>query len=201
MAAYHKRCQLIARYDGIINKEEVRTHKLNVITLKNLQDIRNGIVEKLKKACRTLPEQQSKLKEICQAKVRGQQSIETKLFRVLKEIGVELSSYHGESLNRKDIKKMINNATHLLDKFTSIFKKGKREDCLLSEDNINLMCLHLREVFVLWDRAFSLVRTINPTNEDVHTCQRFVLAALHGGKILQRPITPKVHAMLRHVAW
>jgi hypothetical protein len=57
--------------DGIINKEEVRTHESNVITLKNLHDLRNGIGKKLNKACCTLAEQQSKLKEICRAKVRG----------------------------------------------------------------------------------------------------------------------------------
>jgi len=42
-----------------------------------------------------------------------------KVFRVLKEIGVELSSYHGGSLNGKDIKKVMNNATHLFDTFAS----------------------------------------------------------------------------------
>ncbi len=172
-----------------------------MITLKNLQDLRNGIVKKLKKAHRTLAEQQSKLKEMRQAKVRGQQSIETKSFRVLKEIGVQLSSYHGRSLNGKDIKKVMNYFTHLFDKFASIFKKGKREDCLLSDDDINSVCLHFREAFVLWDGAFLLARTINPMNEDVHTYQRFVLTALQGAKILQCSITPKVHMMLRHVVW
>ncbi len=51
----------------------------------------------------------------------------------------------------------------------------------------------------MWDGAFSLARTINPTEEEAQTYQRFVEAALHGSKILQCPITPKVHIMLRHV--
>jgi hypothetical protein len=158
-------------------------------------------VEKLKKARRTLANQQTKLKEMRRAKVRGQQSIETKVFKVLKEIGVELSSYHGGSLNGKDIKKVMNNASHIFDQFAAICKEGKREDCLLTDADIDCMCLHFREVYVLWDGAFSLARTINPTDEDADTYQRFVLAALHGSKILQCPITPKVHTMLRHVAW
>jgi hypothetical protein len=57
--------------------------------------------------------------------VRGQQSIETKVFKVLKEIGVELSSYHGGSLNGKDIKKVMNNAFHIFDQFAAIFKGGE----------------------------------------------------------------------------
>ena len=67
--------------------------------------------------------------------------------------------------------------------------------------DIDLMCLHFWEVFVLWDGAFSLARTINPTDEEAETYQKFVLAALHGSMILQCPITPKVHVMLKHVKW
>jgi hypothetical protein len=38
-------------------------------------------------------------------KVRQQSSSKTKVFAVLKEIGVELSSYHGGSFNGKDKKR------------------------------------------------------------------------------------------------
>jgi hypothetical protein len=79
--------------------------------------------------------------------------------------------------------------------------QGKRKDCLLSDDDIGLLCLHFREVYVLWDGAFSLARKIDPTDEDTETYQRFVLAALQGSLTLQCSITPKVHAMLRHVKW
>ena len=153
--------------------------------MKKLQDLRDGLAEKLKRARNKLKEQQTKLKEMRRTKVRKQQSIETKMFRVLKEIGVELSSYHGGSLNGKDIKKVMNNATHLFDEFAKIFKEGKREGCPLSDEDIDAMCLHFKEVFVLWDGAFSLARTINPTEEEAQTYQRFVEAALHGSKILQ----------------
>jgi hypothetical protein len=45
------------------------------------------------------------------AKAGGQASVETKVFQVLKEIGVKLSSYHDGSFNGKDIKKVMNNAS------------------------------------------------------------------------------------------
>jgi hypothetical protein len=85
---------------------------------------------------------------------------------VLKEIGLELSSYHGRSLNGMDIKKVMNNATYIFDQFAAIFKEVKREGCQLMDADIDLMCLHFGEVYVLWDKAFSLGRTINPTDED-----------------------------------
>ncbi len=69
--------------------------------------------------------------------------------KLLKEIGVELSTYHGGSLNGKDIKKVMNNACHIFDKFLTIFKGGKRPNCTLLDANIDALCLQFREVFVL----------------------------------------------------
>ena len=57
-----------------------------------------------------LSDQQLKLKTMRTSKVKEQQSIETKIFKVLKEIAVELSSYHGGSLNSKNIRKVMTNA-------------------------------------------------------------------------------------------
>ena len=73
-----------------------------MIKLGQLQKVRDGMVKKLEKARRTLTEQQTKLMEMRKSKVGQQDSIETKVFNVLKEVGVELSSYHGGSLNGKD---------------------------------------------------------------------------------------------------
>ncbi len=92
-------------------------------------------------------------------------------------------------------------ATYLFDQFAAIFKERRREGCLLSHADIDSMCLHFREVFVLWDRAFSLARTVNPMGEEIITYQSFVSAAVEGSRLLGCPVTPKVHTMLRHVQW
>jgi hypothetical protein len=95
----------------------------------------------------------------------------------------------------------MNNATFLFDMFTVMFEEGKREGCLLSDADINSMCLHFREVYVLWYGAFLLASTVNPTNDDTETYQKFFLAAVQSSAILECPITPKVHMMSRHVEW
>ena len=65
--------------------------------LRALEEFRNKFVEKMVKvkAQRMVLVQQLKLKAMRTLKVKEQGSIETKIFRVLKEIGVELSAYHG----------------------------------------------------------------------------------------------------------
>jgi hypothetical protein len=179
------------------------THAMDErIKFKELEDHRNReFVLKLEKARNTLRDQQNKLKTMRTSKVRAQDSIETKMFSVLKEIGVELSSYHGGSLNGKDIRKVMTNASYVFDSLAIIFKGGKRPNCVLSDANIDALCLQFREVFVLWDGAFSLARTINPTEMDIKTYRMFVNAAAKGSKDLRCTVTPKVHLMLEHVEW
>jgi hypothetical protein len=98
---------------------------MDEIKLKALENYRNReYVLKLETAQDTLHNQQNKLKTMRTSKVRAHDSIETKMFSVLKELGIELSSYHGGSLNGKDIKKVMNNACHIFDTFSTIFKEG-----------------------------------------------------------------------------
>ncbi len=89
-----------------------------------------------------MADQQLKLKGMQSEKVKGKGSNEMRLFEVLKEIGVELSSYHGGSLNGKDIKKVTNNASRVFDQVAVIFKEGKRPDCIMTDADINTLCLH-----------------------------------------------------------
>jgi hypothetical protein len=187
--------------DSIEDEQREATYTSNMIKLTPLQNFRDNMANKLKKARRTLTDHQAKLKEMRKAKVRGQQSIETKVFKVLKEIGVELSSYHGGSLNGKDIKKVMNNASHIFDLFVAFFKEGKREECLLAYTDIDVMCLHFWEVYILWDGEFLLARRINLTDEDAEAYQTFLLVAVSGSKIVQCIITPNVHTIMRHVQW
>ena len=123
------------------------------------------------------------------------------MFKVLKTIGVELSSYHGGSLNGKDIKKVMNNATYVFDQLALIFEDQKRSDCLLTNDNIKALCLHYREVFVLWDASFSFARTIDPVEADIATYRTYISAAVEGHTQLKFSMTPKVHSMMKHVEW
>jgi len=87
------------------NEQEELTHRINKSTLKDLNVHRNRLVEKLKRARHTLADQQLKLKAIETTKGKTEYSAETKMFKLLKNVGLELSSYHGGSLNGKDIKR------------------------------------------------------------------------------------------------
>jgi hypothetical protein len=91
--------------------------------------------------------------------------------------------------------------SNLVDTFATIFKAGKRPNCILSDTNINALFMQFRKVFVLWDGAFSLARTINPTEIDCSTYRMYVRAAVKGSKDLRCTVTPKVHLMLEHVEW
>ncbi len=82
-----------------------------------------------------------------------------------------------------------------------LFEEGKRPTCVLSNANIDTLCLQFREVFVLWDGAFLLARTINPVEADMKIYRLYVNAAVQGSKDLQCTVTPKVHLMMEQVEW
>jgi len=159
------------------------------------------MVDKLDRTREIISNTQKNLRALQSSKAKSATSLETKLFKVLKKIGVEQSSYHGGSLNGKDIKKVMDNASYLFDEFSSILKSGKRSNCELSDDDIDALCRHFQSVFLLWDGAFSYARKINPTENDVIAYQEFVDAAVIGHVSLGLTITTKVHLMLKHVRW
>jgi len=72
-------------------------------------------------------------------------------------------------LNGKDINKVRNNSAHIFDELTAIMKEGKRPNSILSNADVDALCLHFWEVFVLWDGAFSLARTVGPMAQDTKT--------------------------------
>jgi hypothetical protein len=80
-------------------------------------------------------------------------------------------------------------------------KGGKRPDSILADANINALCVHFWEVFILWDGLFLFAQTVNPMENDTKTCLCYVSAAVHGNNALCCTITPKVHLMVMHVRW
>ena len=175
--------------------------KMKEQELKLLDEIRQVMVDTFDQARKIISSTQKNLRALQSSKAKSTTSLETKLLKVLKTIGVEQSSYHGGSLNGKDIKKVMNNVSYLFDEFASILKSGKRSNCELSDGHIDTLCRHFQSVFLLWDGAFSYARTINPTENDVTAYQQFVDAAVIGHVSLGLTITPKAHLMLKHVWW
>ncbi len=188
VAAYSKLREMVLRNN---NEQEELTHRINKSMLKDLNVHRNRLTKKNKRARRTLADQQQKLKAIETAKGKTEYSVETKMFKLLKNVGVELSSYHGGSLNGKDIKKVMNNSAHIFDELAVIMKEGKRPNSILSNADVDALCLHFWEVFVLWDGAFSLARTVGPMEQDTKTYLRYVLAAVHGTMHSVAPSPPR----------
>ena len=123
------------------------------------------------------------------------------MFDVLRGIGVGLTRYHGGSFNGKDIKTFTDNATYVFDQWSQILQDGRRGGCAMSKEKIDERCQQYKSVFLLWDRATSFARKINPSEEDRTMFRRFVDAAVDGHCSLGCNITHNVHLMWKHVEW
>ena len=85
------------------------------------------------------------------------------------------------------VQKVMSNATYVFNQFASIFKEGMRDGCALSTGEIDDLCVHFREVLVLWDGTFALARTINPDDADRVTYRSYIMAAVQGHTDLKCP--------------
>jgi hypothetical protein len=159
------------------------------------------MVDRLKQMRQPYSEQQNNLHVLQSSNAKSAAGLETKLFKVLKGIGIGQSSYHGGSLNGKNIKKVISNAINLFGKLSLFSKLGKRDNCELSNTHIDGVCHYFQTIFVLWNGAFSFARKINPMEEDAQMYRQFVDASVTGHVNLGLTITPRVHFMLKHVWW
>jgi hypothetical protein len=104
----HKRTTTIP----IPNADDIKTKEQE---LKLLDEIRQVMVDKFDRARKIISSTQKNLRALQSSKAKSATSLKTKLLKVLKTIGVEQSSYHGGSLNGKDIKKVMNNVSYLFD--------------------------------------------------------------------------------------
>ena len=113
-------------------------------------------------------------------------------------IGVELTQYHGGSLNGKDIKTVTDNVTHVFNEGGKILCDGKQRDSINSVA-VLVKCEQFKAAFLLWDGAFSIAQKVNPDDADLALYRRFVNAAVESHREVGCNITHKVHLMLKHV--
>ena len=163
---------------------------------------REVITSRLSNLKAYLSEMKKKLTSFRSVRKRASDSLESKLFAVLKKIRVELAAYHGGSLTGKDIKKVMDNSEYVFDSFKGILQEGKKAS--LPDDfnsTIESTCEKFKSTFLLWDGAFSYARKVNPTSKDREMFERFVRAAVTSHREVGCNITHKVHLMLHHVGW
>ncbi len=160
------------------------------------------ITDKLKNLKAYLAQMRKKLTAFRSVRKRSSDGLESKMFSVLKSINVELTSYHGGSLNGKDIKKVMDNASFVFDLFKQILKEGKKAGLPDDFDSmIELMCKKYKSAFLLWDGAFSFAQKVNPTFHDRLIFAQYVSAIVDAHQDVGCNITHKVHLMLHHVFW
>ena len=101
-----------------------------------------------------------------------------------------------------DIKKAIANAGFVFDEFAKICNKerARNKNCLSTDADIdNKICFDHKQVYLLWDGAFSAARSINPSDEDFSLYSRFIKGAVYCHSRIGCSITHKVHLMWSHV--
>ena len=117
--------------------------------------------DRLKKTKGFLSDMKKAMKGFCSVK-KALESLESKLMKVLKSIGVQLSTYHGYSLNGKYAKKVMDNAFFVFGDFAKILTAQCRNDSVTPQ-KIDKRYEECKSAFLLCDGAFSTAHKIDPT--------------------------------------
>ena len=162
---------------------------------------RGRITSRLQNARAYLTKIKAKITEFKRSRKRSGDGVESKMISILKTMfGVEVQAYHGGSLTGKDIQKVMSNASEIFELFAELLKANKKENCSMSDKQIEDMCGQFANLCVLWDGAFSIASKVDPSDDDILHYSRFVKAAVHSHVEVGCNVTPKVHLMWAHVA-
>ena len=105
-----------------------------------LVESRKEIAKRLKKKRTYLGLLKKQLRTFRSNRRKSGEGLESKMFKLLREIGVKLTHYHGGSLNGKDIRKVTDNATYIFDQWALILKEGNGEGYMMGPDAIDERC-------------------------------------------------------------
>ena len=112
---------------------------------------------------------------------------------------MKVQSYHGGSLKGKDVQKIMSNSGEIFSIFATILKDHNKDDCTLSDNDINDIYFRFGNLFMLWDGAFSYASIADPTNEDIQWYNWFIKTAVDCHVKIGCNVTSKVHLMWKHV--
>eukprot|EP00957_Ditylum_brightwellii_P031102 2356167-Ditylum_brightwellii.AAC.1 len=203
----------IKRVDAIINdtqstaqqKTDAAAAKQALIAEKaNLQNAIPGLVEHnklLKKVWKDFDTEISTLREKLQEYTKERRTQEDSYYtgvdRIFQEEGANRAAHFGRKFNGVNLRTIMEKPDHLFG------QDGKIRQYLLEKapgkaDMINIVCEDVKNALVLWDSAFSKLRTVDPTDKDCDKAQHLIDIAVAQLRKMGISITPKVHGMQAH---
>ena len=177
-------------------KAKIRTYKSSI---KEIESQLKPLAKEKKVITDRLDKNETGSQEFRSARKRSDEGIESKLLRVLEKFEVESTRYHGGNLAGTDIKKVIADAVSIFDEFEENLKENQKEDSPYLISQIETLCQSHKEVFLLWDGAFSLAHTISPTKDDYNLYLDYAKAAMDMHVAIGCSVTHKCHLMLVHL--
>jgi len=124
--------------------------------------------------------------------------IESKLFAVMKLVGVELARYHGGKLIGKDVKRVMYHADYVFGEFAKILQQSKKEDCSMSDDDIENMCNKYARAF-FGTEHFHLLESSAQQQQILNNTDNIRLQQSDITQEIGCTITIKGHIMFQHV--
>jgi hypothetical protein len=101
--------------------------------------------------------------------------------------------------NGVTIRKLMDGADSIMNEVFDALVEHKREECTLSNNDIQQLCTNVKLALTMWDGIFSAINKEDPTEQHCNETQEKINLAMLHMRTLGFSITPKLHGLESHV--
>lgn len=142
----------------------------------------------------------AKLRECTKERRTSEDSYYTGMDRIFQDEGANRAAHFGRKFNGVNLRTIMEKAGDLFGDEGRI-RQYLLEKAPAKENLINEKCNDIRDALVLWDAAFSKLRTVDPTPDDCNKAQQLIDVAVAQLRKMDISITPKVHGTQYHAVY
>lgn len=116
-----------------------------------------------------------KLKGFKKARKSQEDSVCTKIDKILKKYDINRAAYHGGDLQGNDVIKLMENAEEIMADVQDLFIREREcERCKFSEQEIRIICSDFALTLTVWDAIFAMSQRSNLTPDDCVQLQKLI---------------------------
>jgi hypothetical protein len=190
--------QEIGDLDETILAGEVRLNSIRASIISLRDD------DKKKKQRRT--KLNALVKKLFMTRFNKSQSLDTVLEVIISTFGVVIQAFHGGSMQGNACKRLVEQIDDVMDKLIPLCVECLNErrqiafaNAISNEEMVTQLGKY-RDLFIVLDESYSLLRTVAPTEEELRRTEQVIKIEEKLWNEFDLSITPKVHMKFQHAA-
>jgi hypothetical protein len=181
-----------------------------VARLKNIRASINSLRDDDKMKKQRCTELKARVKKLYNKRLKMSSSIDTILEVIISSFGVVIQAFHGGAMQGNACKRLVEQIDDVMEKLIPLCAERLNQrrqiafanaecDAISNEQMVTQLGKY-RELFIVLDESYSLLRTVAPTEEELLRTEQVIKIEEKLWNEFDLSITPKVHMKFQHAA-